>query len=100
MDTAPPKSALATECAEHFPIALVEQLIQETLQVSTFKPTALSEAPSIPVVLKSKRMGSAGLSSRVSERSLCENREHRPVTDFQLLEDVMKMHFDGAVGDI
>jgi hypothetical protein len=23
------------------------------------------------------------------ERSLCENREHRPVTDFEFLEDVM-----------
>jgi hypothetical protein len=24
-----------------------------------------------------------------TERSLCENREHRPVTDFEFLEDVM-----------
>jgi hypothetical protein len=28
---------------------------------------------------------------------LCENREHCPVTDFKLLEDVMKMHSDEVV---
>ena len=27
-------------------------------------------------------------------------REYRPVADFKLLKDVMKMHLDGAVGNI